>query len=56
MQGIEEFGGEILLIGFNYDEKSKKHSCKIEKYSGGACLARTEAYFITHRKRGHDRK
>lgn len=29
---LREYGGDILLVGINYDEKTKKHSCKIEKY------------------------
>ena len=28
---LKEYGGEILLVGINYDEKSKKHTCRIEK-------------------------
>ncbi len=28
---ISGYGGEILLVGINYDEKAKKHSCQIEK-------------------------
>ena len=28
---IKEFGGEILLVGINYDKKTKKHECLIEK-------------------------
>jgi hypothetical protein len=31
-QALEGFGSEILLVGINYDEKSKKHSCVIEKH------------------------
>jgi hypothetical protein len=31
-QVFEGFGSEILLVGVNYDEKSKKHTCVIEKY------------------------
>jgi hypothetical protein len=31
-QVLDGFGSEILLIGINYDKKSKKHSCCIEKY------------------------
>jgi hypothetical protein len=31
-QVLEEFGSDILLVGVNYDEKSKKHTCVIEKY------------------------
>ena len=29
---IKEFGGEILLVGINYDKKSKLHQCIIERY------------------------
>jgi hypothetical protein len=31
-QILEGFGNDILLVGVNYDEKSKKHSCVIEKW------------------------
>lgn len=31
-QVFRDYGGEILLVGINYDAKSKKHTCKIEKY------------------------
>lgn len=31
-QAIKDYGGEILLIGINYDAKSKKHTCVIEDY------------------------
>jgi hypothetical protein len=30
-QVLEGFGSDILLVGINYDEKTKKHSCRIEK-------------------------
>ena len=33
---IKEFGGEILLVGINYDKDAlvgeRKHTCVIEKY------------------------
>ena len=29
---MKDYGGEILLIGINYDVKSKKHTCMIESY------------------------
>lgn len=29
---LETFHGEVLLVGVNYDKKSRKHECKIEKY------------------------
>lgn len=31
-QAIKEYGGDILLVGINYDAKSKKHTCSIEAY------------------------
>ncbi len=30
---LKDYGGEILLVGINYDENTKKHTCKIEKYT-----------------------
>ena len=29
---IKNYGGDILLVGSNYDEKEKKHTCDIEKF------------------------
>ena len=29
-QALENYGGDILLVGINYDVKSKKHQCTIE--------------------------
>lgn len=31
-QALEEYTGSLLLVGINYDEKTKKHSCRIETY------------------------
>ena len=28
---LQDYSGEILLVGISYSEKTKKHSCKIEK-------------------------
>ena len=28
---LEDYGGEIILVGINYDEKTKEHTCKIER-------------------------
>ena len=28
---IQDYGGEIVLVGINYDEKTKEHSCLIER-------------------------
>ena len=28
---LKAFSGEVLLVGINYDEASKEHTCKIEK-------------------------
>ena len=32
-QVLKKYGGDILMVGINYDAKSKKHTCKIEGYS-----------------------
>ena len=29
---IQDYTGDILLVGINYDKKTKKHQCRIEKY------------------------
>ena len=26
------YAGELLLVGINYNEKTKEHECRIEKY------------------------
>lgn len=31
-QVLENYGGDILLVGISYHEKTKKHTCVIEKY------------------------
>jgi hypothetical protein len=33
VDSLKDYQGRILLVGINYDEKSKKHSCVIEEYS-----------------------
>ena len=30
-EAIKDYGGKMLLVGINYDEKEKKHTCKIEE-------------------------
>ncbi len=32
-QALKDYGGDILLVGINYDTKNKKHTCLIEEYS-----------------------
>lgn len=29
---LKDYQGTILLVGVNYDKKTKEHRCKIEKY------------------------
>ena len=31
-QKVAEYSGDILLVGINYDEETKQHSCKIEHW------------------------
>ena len=28
---LRDFGGEIVLVGINYDQRTKQHTCKIER-------------------------
>ena len=30
---VSEYTGDIILVGINYDKKSKRHTCKIERYN-----------------------
>ena len=30
-ESVRQYTGEILLVGINYDKKTKKHQCMIEK-------------------------
>ena len=30
---LKGYVGDMVLVGINYNEKSKKHSCKIERIS-----------------------
>ena len=32
VKALDDYNGEILLVGINYDKKSKEHQCVIEKY------------------------
>lgn len=32
VSAIQGYKGEVLLVGINYEKKSKKHLCKIEKF------------------------
>ena len=32
VKSLENYNGNILLVGINYDPKSKEHQCKIEEY------------------------
>ena len=31
MESLKNYHGNLLLVGINYDTKTKKHSCVIEK-------------------------
>lgn len=31
-KAIGEYAGRILMVGVNYDKKSKEHSCMIEEW------------------------
>ena len=29
---LSNYGGRIVLVGINYDEETKTHQCRIERY------------------------
>ena len=31
-KALEDYSGNLLLVGINYDRKTKKHECVIEEY------------------------
>ena len=31
LEALKDYEGNVLMVGINYDVKSKEHSCKIEK-------------------------
>ena len=31
-KGLEDYGGELRLVGISYDKGSKEYECKIEKW------------------------
>ncbi len=31
-ESLEQYWGEVLLVGINYDKKTKKHLCVIERH------------------------
>ena len=31
-ESIKQYTGDILLVGINYDKKTKEHQCLIERY------------------------
>ncbi len=33
---LQDYGGEIVMAGINYNPKTKAHSCEIERISGSA--------------------
>lgn len=33
LKGLEEYKGNLLLVGINYDKKTKMHTCRIERVS-----------------------
>ena len=32
VSALKEYKGNILLVGINYEKKSRKHQCRIEKF------------------------
>ena len=32
VEALKEYKGDLLLVGINYDKKTRVHQCRIEKY------------------------
>ena len=32
VDALKDYKGNLLLVGINYDKKTRKHECKIEKF------------------------
>ena len=32
MEALKDYKGNLLLVGINYDKKTKEHQCVIEKW------------------------
>ena len=37
-RSLEEYHGKLLLVGINYDKKTKEHSCKIRSCSSASFI------------------
>jgi len=35
-ESLTDFAGEILLVGINYDKRTKEHQCRIETHFAAA--------------------
>ena len=35
VKALEEYQGDLLLVGINYNKRTKKHECIIERYVAG---------------------
>jgi hypothetical protein len=40
-QALEDYGSDILLVGVNYDDKTKKHTCRIETYKKDSTVVKS---------------
>ena len=34
---LQDYTGEVILVGLNYDEKSKRHTCRINRIEASVC-------------------
>ena len=32
-ESVNQYAGELLLVGINYDKKTKEHQCIIDRYT-----------------------
>ena len=46
-QVVEQLSGEVLLVGVNYDRKSKRHECRIERWGELPSLSLSKQELVT---------
>ena len=44
---LKEFAGRLLLVGVNYDKKTKRHECRIERWGESLRLSLSKRDLVT---------
>ena len=44
---LQKFADRLLLVGVNYDRKSKRHECRIERWGESPSLSLSKQELVT---------